>query len=98
MYFIINGYDFKDEKALERRMQARDAHMEGVKALHEAGNFLFAGAMLSEAGQMCGSTIFAEFENREAVDAYLKKEPYIQSKVWDKVEVIESKIPLFFLK
>ncbi len=98
MQFLINGYDYTDDQALDRRMAARDAHMTGVEAMYKSGNFLFAGAMLNEEGQMCGSTIFAQFESRTDVDAWLKEEAYVKGKVWDRIEVIACKIPPMFLE
>lgn len=98
MYFIINGYDYTDEKALERRMTAREEHMKGVEAMQKSGNYLMAGAMLNTEGNMCGSTIFADFETRQELDTWLEKEPYVLQKVWERVEIIECKIPPVFLK
>lgn len=97
MYYIVNGYDHKDENALGRRMDAREAHMEGVKAFRESKNFLFAAAMLNEEGNMCGSTIIVDFEDRAALDKWLEEEAYVKGNVWERVEVTECKIPPMFL-
>jgi len=96
MNFIVNGYDFTDEKALERRMQARDAHMANIQIMREKGRILFAVAKLNENGDMCGSTMILEMASREEVDSYLSMEPYIEKKVWDKVEVIPCAVPPLF--
>jgi len=97
MYFIVNGYDHTDEKALDRRMQAREEHMKGVKAFHASKNFIFAAAMLNEAGNMCGSTMIVDFENRAELDKWLESEAYVKGDVWERVEVVECKIPPLFL-
>jgi len=97
MYFIVNGYDHTDDKALDRRMEARDEHMKGVTAFHESKNFLFAAAMLNAEGKMCGSTIIVDFENRQALDTWLEAEAYVKGNVWERVEVVECKIPPLFL-
>ena len=36
---------------------------------------------------MKGSVLVMDFPSREALDRYLSTEPYIQEKVWEKVEV-----------
>lgn len=96
MNFIVNGYDYTDEKALERRMAARDAHMANIKDMKASGEILFAAAKLNEQGDMCGSTMILEMESRQDVDHYLEREAYIKEKVWEKVEVIECKVPPIF--
>lgn len=98
MYFIVNGYDHTDENALARRMEAREEHMKGVKAFHASKNFLFAAAMLNEQGNMCGSTLMVDFEDRVALDKWLEEEAYVIGNVWERVEVVECKIPPMFLE
>lgn len=96
MTFIINGYDYTDDKALERRMKAREAHMSNIRIMKEKGKILFAAAMLNEQDQMCGSTMILEMASREEVDSYLSMEPYIEDNVWERVEVKECKVPDLF--
>jgi len=36
---------------------------------------------------MKGSALVMEFENRAALDDYLKNEPYVVESVWQKIEV-----------
>jgi len=97
MKFIVNGYDHVDENALSRRMDARENHMTGIKTLFEAKNILFAAAMLNDAGDMCGSTLIVDFEDRAALDQWLEVESYVKNNVWERVEVIECKVPPMFL-
>ncbi len=96
MNFIVTGYDYTDDKALERRMNAREAHMAGIVAMKKKGEILSAAAMLNDKEDMCGSTIFLEMDSREDVDKYIENEPYIKSKVWEKVTVVACKIPPLF--
>lgn len=96
MNFIVNGYDYKDHTALERRMKAREDHMVGIKDMVTTGKILYAVAMLNEEDNMCGSVLILEMENKEAVENYLKNEAYIIGKVWEKVEIIPCKIPPLF--
>lgn len=95
MNYIINGYDYKDSEALNRRNAAREEHIENIKKLKAEGKILYAAAMLNEEEQMCGSTIIAEMSKQE-LEAYLEVEAYISGKVWEKVEIIPCKIPPFF--
>jgi uncharacterized protein len=85
--YRIHAYDYTDPQALERRMAARTAHLEGAKKLKESGNFVLGGAMLNEAGQMIGSTLILQFESKEELDEYLANEPYISQKVWEHIDI-----------
>ncbi len=96
MQFIIIARDAKDDGALSRRMAAREAHMEGVKAGIEAGQNLIAAAMLKEGGDMAGSVMIVEYPDRVALDEWLKNEPYVIGEVWQDIEIIECKIPPAF--
>lgn len=96
MQFLVLGYDGKDEGAQGRRMKVRDQHLEGAKGMKERGELLYAVAMLNDEGQMCGSVMVTEFESREGVDQWLKREPYVQGNVWERVEVMPCKVPPMF--
>ena len=98
MNFIITGHDGSDEKAMERRMSVREAHMQGVAEMVKQKKLLFAAAMLNDEGSMIGSTMIVDFESREAIDEYLKTEPYVTGNVWRKVDVTPCKIPPLFLE
>lgn len=96
MNYIVNGYDYKDANAMERRLEARELHLKGIEELKNYGNILYAAAMLNENGDMCGSTLIMEFENPSELDGWLEVEPYIVNKVWEKVDVIPCKVPTMF--
>ncbi len=96
-HFIVIGRDGSDEAALERRMAAREAHMGVVKQGIDAGQNIMAAAMLNDEEQMSGSVMIVEFEDRAALDAWLKEEPYVTGEVWKDIEIIECKIPPVFL-
>ena len=66
MQFIVKAYDGKD--MLEKRMEVRPRHLEGMKALGK--QIICAGGLLDEEGRMKGSALVMEFENRAALDAY----------------------------
>jgi uncharacterized protein YciI len=97
MQFIVTGYDGTDLKALDRRMAAREAHLAMGKEMTATGRWLYAAAILNEAGKMAGSLIICEFDSREALDKdWLEKEPYVLGKVWEKIEVKRAQVAPFF--
>jgi uncharacterized protein YciI len=96
MTFIVTGYDYKDTEALKRRMDAREAHMKGIKTMHANGEILYAAAMLNEKEEMCGSVLILEMASKEEVQAYIDAEAYIAGKVWEKVEIVPCKVPPLF--
>ncbi len=83
MQFIIKAYD--GENQLEKRMEVRPRHLEGMKRLGK--QIICAGGLLDDQGNMKGSALVLEFDNRAALDAYLQSEPYVVEGVWQKIEV-----------
>jgi uncharacterized protein len=96
MQFIITAYDGTDEKALERRLQAREEHLKGVERRCKEGEHLYAAAILDEDEKMIGSMMMVEYPSRKELDQYLKEEPYVTGKVWEKIEVQHCKVPPLF--
>lgn len=96
MQFLVTGYDGEDEKALDRRLAARDSHLKGMAAMKESGQLLFAAAIIDDANKMIGSSLVMEFETRAQLDAWLKEEPYTLGGVWKHVDVRSCTVaPLF---
>lgn len=85
--YLVTGYDYQDEAALDRRMAARPQHLEGVRKLKAAGNYVIGGAVLSEEGRMIGSTMIIQFESLEELNSWRAAEVYINGKVWEKVNI-----------
>lgn len=83
MQFIVKAYD--GEGMLERRMQVRPRHLEGMKVLGK--QIICAGGLLDDTGKMKGSVLVLEFDSRAALDEYLTNEPYVVEGVWEKVEI-----------
>ncbi len=83
MQFLIKAYD--GEGMLDRRMEVRPRHLEGMKALGK--QIICAGGLLDENGKMKGSALVVAFPDRAALDEYLKNEPYVVEGVWQKIEV-----------
>ncbi|MSP81078.1 MAG: hypothetical protein EXR02_08490 [Rhodospirillales bacterium] len=87
MQFVVIARDGSDEKALERRMKAREAHLANVAKLKDQGKMLMGGAMLDDTGKMIGSVMVFDFPDRAQLDAWLKSDPYSTGGVWQSMEV-----------
>lgn len=86
MLFMIVGEDV--ENSLEKRMQARPAHIERLKAMQEQGRIVLAGpnpAIESEepgeAG-FSGSLIVAEFASLAEAQEWANADPYMDAGVY----------------
>ena len=83
MQFIITAHD--GENMLDRRMTVRPRHLEGMAKLGK--HIILAGGLLNDEGKMKGSVLILDFEDRAALDDYLKNEPYVVERVWEKIEI-----------
>lgn len=91
MLYAISSEDVLD--SLQKRLAARPAHLERIKALQDEGRLLLAGPHPAidspdpgPAG-FSGSLIVAEFESLEAARTWAKNDPYVASGVYAKVTV-----------
>lgn len=91
MYYAILGEDVED--SLEKRLQARPAHLERLQKLKDEGRLLLAGphpAIDTEdpgpAG-FSGSLMVAEFSSRADAEAWAAADPYVAAGVYAKVAV-----------
>ena len=91
MQYLVIAYD--NEGALEKRLEVRDAHVEGAKKLIAEGKIINAGALIEEE-QMVGSTLFVDFENDEEINEWLENEPYVTNGVWnmDEFQIVPVKL------
>ena len=83
MQFVITAYD--GGGMLDKRMEVRPRHMEGMERLKE--HLIVAGGMLDDAGNLKGSVLIMEFQNREELDKYLANEIYVTEHVWEKITI-----------
>src|SRR5687768_3992647 len=91
MLYAISGEDVPD--SLEKRLAARPAHLERIKALQNEGRLILAGPYPAidspdpgPAG-FSGSLIVAEFESLEAARTWAEADPYTTSGVYAKLIV-----------
>ena len=71
--------------SLDRRMAAREAHL-AYMGQHSAMMKL-AGPLLDDAGQMAGSLLIVEAEDRAAVEAFSAEDPYRKADLFERVEI-----------
>lgn len=91
MWYVIEGTDVQG--SLQRRLDARPAHLARLNALKDAGRLLLAGPFPAidaidpgEAG-FSGSLIVAEFDDLAAAQAWADADPYIEAGVYARVDV-----------
>jgi uncharacterized protein YciI len=91
MWYVIYAEDVAN--SLDKRKQARPAHLERLNALLNEGRLLVAGPMPAidaedpaEAG-FTGSTVIAEFESLADAKAWADADPYVAAGVYAKVSV-----------
>jgi uncharacterized protein len=91
MLYAIISQDI--EHSLERRRQARTAHLARLQALQENGRLVLAGPFPAidtespgEAG-FSGSLIIAEFPSLEAAQDWAQADPYVESGAYAQVTV-----------
>lgn len=91
MWYLIEGHDGAD--TLQRRQDARPAHLERLEALRDAGRLLLAGPCpaidASDPGPAgySGSLVVAEFESLQAAREWAEADPYVAAGVYQRVEV-----------
>ena len=96
MQFIIIAYDGTDDRSLERRVAAREAHLKLAKEMFESGKWLYAVGMLNDDGKMIGSMIVCDFPSRDELEEHwLKNEPYVVGQVWENIEINRAHVAPF---
>lgn len=55
-------------------------------------------ALLDEKGQMFGSVMILDYPSRKELDGWLRIEPYLVNKVWEKIEIKPCKVGPSFMK
>ena len=86
MHYVIHAYDYTDANALDRRMAVRPAHLNYVRELKARGQFVLGGALLDPDDRIIGSMLILDLESDEQLTQYLREDPYIVERVWDKID------------
>jgi uncharacterized protein YciI len=91
MLYAIVATDVAD--SLDKRLQARPAHLERLTALKSVGRVVLAGPMPAVdsndpgAAGFTGSLIVAEFDSLGAAQAWADADPYVKAGVYANVVV-----------
>lgn len=91
MWYVIEGYD--GESVLERRLEARPAHVERLLALRDQGRLLVAGPCPAVDAEdpgpagFSGSVVIAKFDSLDAARQWADADPYVAAGVYVRVEV-----------
>mgnify|MGYP000243410330 FL=1 len=87
--FVVTCTD--NEGTVEKRLAVRPQHLARLEKLDAEGRLIAAGAMPKDPGNpqagFYGSTIIADFDSREALDAWLQEEPFLQAGVYGQIDV-----------
>lgn len=97
MQYIVIARDYKDKDALNRRMKVREDHITLGDKMVAEGKALYGVALFDDEGNMNGSVYVVDFPTREEVDEWIKIEPYVVGKVWEKIEIIPCKVGPSFI-
>ena len=94
MLFAIIGYDF--ENSLERRLEARPAHVARLEILQDQGRLNLAGPfpVINEDAapqSFVGSLIVADFDSLTAARVWADADPYVDAGVYAKVDIFAFK-------
>ncbi len=91
MQYLIIAYD--NDGAIDKRMIARPAHVEGTQKLMAEGKIISACAMIEE-DQMVGSSVLTNFDDEDELNTWLENEPYVKGGVWnmDELQVVPVKV------
>lgn len=74
--------------ALQTRVENRPAHLEHLQS---SGVVEQAGPFIDAAGQMCGSLIILNVDNRAAAEAWAEADPYRKAGLFASVMIQEWK-------
>jgi hypothetical protein len=87
--FVVTCTD--QEGTVEKRLATRPEHLARLQQLDDEGRLVVAGAMPKDPSNpqagFYGSTIIVDFDNREALDAWLAEEPFLREGVYSNIEV-----------
>lgn len=87
--FVVSCTDH--DGSVEKRLATRPQHIARLQQLNDQGRLIVAGAMPKDptnpqAG-FYGSTLIVDFETRDALDAWLKEEPFLIEGVYAHIDV-----------
>lgn len=87
MQFTIIWLDWKDDKAMERRMKVRESHISLWEKLLASWNMWYGAAIWDDEKNMIGSILIYDFKDENELQDYLDKEPYVVWWVWKDIKI-----------
>ena len=87
--FCLIGRD--GPRGLELRKLHREAHLANVAPLKDAGHMAYAGPLIDEEGQPCGSILIFHADDLAAARRFASADPYVVQGVFASHEVIETR-------
>ena len=87
--FCLIGRD--GPRGLELRKQHRGAHLENIQPLDDQGRLRYAGPLLADSGEPCGSVIVFEADDLAAARAFASTDPYVTGEVFAEWEVLGTR-------
>jgi uncharacterized protein YciI len=88
MLFVFMGMDRPGDGA-EVRRRNRAAHLQFV--VENESKFRYGGALLDDDQKMVGSLMMVELPDRQALDEFLKTEPYSRAGLFEPYVVRETR-------
>ena len=98
MQFILIAHDGKDEGALQRRMEVREAHLQSAQKMYKEGKLLYAAGIYDDNGVMAGSMMVFDFSSRHKLEMWLRTEPYVTGNVWKDIKINRVEVAPFCAK
>ena len=83
MLFVVRCVDKKNH--LPVRQENRPAHVEYLKSF--ASQLFAAGPLLDDDGNMCGSVVIIEREDKAAAQIFAAGDPYAKAGLFDQVTI-----------
>ena len=87
--FCMIGRD--GPQGLARRKIHRKAHLANIEPLEKAGHMPYAGPLIDEDGQPCGSVLIFEASDLASARAFAATDPYVVEEIFTSHEVIETR-------
>ena len=92
MQFLVIGKDGTDEKAMERRLAVRQAHLDLGEKMRQSGNRWYGALLWDDNHNMIGSMAVMDFPSEKELQEWLNHEPYVTGNVWKSVEVLKCNV------
>jgi hypothetical protein len=87
--FVLIGRD--GVRGAQLRKRHRGAHLANLRPLADAGRVVYAGPLLDDAEQPCGSVIVFEAESLDAAHRIAASDPYVVHGVFESHDVFGSR-------